>query len=215
MNEGNNTIIIRAIDEFGTVKEKNVSFFVDSKPPKISNIIPKKNQIINGSEFLVKYNEDHLKDVVLFFNPNYTLQDCGSGNNVECTASVNLTSFDTLFIDFYFEVSDFLHTSRSKEKRVFVDTTSPELTLNLPEQNVTYYGKKAPFNVTVSEKVDIEYYDDQDARPQWKRLCTNCNEYGSMKSKVKAFKPGVHHVFIMAVDDAGNADTKEVWFYVA
>lgn len=216
MNEGNNTIIIRAIDEYGKIKEINRTFFVDSKTPKISNILPKKNQIINGSEFYVKYNEDFLDTITLFFDENNeTLENCESGNKKECKKSLNLNSFNDMFIDFYFEVSDILHKTRSKETRVFVDTISPSLNVTLPIENETYYGKKVPFNITSSEKVTIEYYDLQDSRPKWKRLCTNCNEYGNEKIKIKSFKPGIHNILITAIDKAGNADTKEIRFYVA
>lgn len=216
MNEGNNTIIIRAVDEYGTIKEKNATFFVDSKAPKISNIIPKKNQIINGSNFYIKYNEDNLNNITLFVNDkNKTLDGCESGNKQECRTTFDLSLFNDMFIDFYFEVSDLLHITRSKDTRVFVDTTSPLLSITLPLENETYYGKKVPFNITVSEEADVEYYDYQDTRPKWKRLCTNCVDYGNTKSKVKSFKPGFHDVLIIAVDNAGNADTKEIKFYVA
>jgi len=210
--EGWNNITIKATDTFGNTQESNLVFFVDSKAPSISKMFPKKNSVVNGSEFSLTYTEDNLKEIKLFFNPNITLENCTSGKNQECKTSADLTQFENSYIGFYFEISDGINKVKTKETRVFVDTISPVLNLNLPE-NITY-KRKVPFNINVSEKVTIEYLDDKEQNPRWRRLCNNCDEYGNEKLKLKSFKPGIHHVFARGTDDAGNSDIKDVWFEV-
>lgn len=87
-----------------------------------------------------------------------------------------------------------------------MDTTSPILTVNRPEN--TTYGRKVPFNMTVSEDVLLEYIDNSVASPRWRTLCTRCDEYGDSKTKTKAFSKGNHDILIRAIDKAGNSMQK-------
>jgi len=68
------------------------------------------------------------------------------------------------------------------------------------------------FNISVSEDVKIEYIDNSASR--WKRLCSNCDEYGESRKKTKSFKRGVHDILIRATNKAGNIDIKEINFDV-
>lgn len=210
MNEGQNNITIRASID-GAVKEANVSFFIDSKKPIIHSMLPKKKSVTNGSMFWIKYSEDNLEKVELFFNGSSVL-NCTSGRRQECSTSINLSGHDGESIEYWFEVSDSINTVITKKVNVTVDTTSPVLTINMP-QNATY-GKKVPFNISVSEKTDIEYLDSWDVNPQWKKVCSSCNSFGLDKIKTKSFKKGIHELVIKATDDAGNSDEGNVGFFV-
>ena len=217
LNEGENDIAIRAVNGYGYMDEKNVSLFIDSKKPKISKILPRRNNVINGSEFYIKYSEDNLKEVSVVWNPVEVLQDCNeSGINKECSVGINLSLYDGKWIDYYFNVSDIVRSVQSRETRVLVDTTLPVLKVYLPFNKTgnESYGRKISFNITISEDVNLEYYDKSDARPKWTRICTRCNEYGFDKVKTILFKKGVHDILIRAVDKAGNSDTKEIEFKV-
>lgn len=253
LKEGRNNITIRATNEFQTIQE-NISLFIDSIPPKISKTEPGKNEIINGSFFQVKYTEDNPVNVMLFWNPNKTLENCTSGRNQYCSTDANLSDFNNQYINYDFTISDGINTVQSKTTRVFVDTTSPILTVNSPKnpptnnsnssgggvgvglqayfydeygnlvslggstadqpENIIYDTNKIPFNITVSEKVKLEYYDAFDSRPRWKNICSNCNDYGSEKKKTKTFKDGSHNLLIRAIDKAGNSDIEEVLFTI-
>ncbi|MFH1585143.1 MAG: lamin tail domain-containing protein [archaeon] len=211
--DGFNNISIKAIDDFGQAKEQNFVFFVDSKAPKISRTLPKKNSITNGVDFYIKYTEENLKEVSVNWNPAQIISDCNSsGRNQECDIYLDLTPFDGQYIDYYFEVSDQIHTTQSKETRVLVDTTSPEITLNMPESKT--YDRKVPFNIEVSEEVSLEYIDNSDSSPRWRKLCTRCDEYGAERKKTKTFKRGAHDLTIRAFDKAGNSDEESVSFVV-
>ena len=212
--EGENNISIKATDEFGIVVEENISFFIDSKEPRIFRTEPRRNSVVNGSEFLVKYTEDSLESVKLFWNPNLTLSNCTSGNNQECKTEVNLSDFDGQFIIYYFEVSDTINSVKSKEVEVFVDTTSPDLNVIAPENDTTYESN-VPFNITISEEVTLEYIDETDSRPRWRRLCSRCDEYGNSRVREKRFSgEGIHSILIKATDEAGNSDVESIGFVV-
>lgn len=212
VREGENNLTFMAIDKFGDEREFNVLIFVDSKKPKISNTFPKRNSVVNGSFFSVKYIESDIKNVKLVFNPEINLSGCLSGRNQECSTSIDLSLYDNQTIEYHFEISDSISTTISKNVSVKVDTTSPVLTIFIP--NETEYGRKVPFNITISEEAKLEYLDELDSKPTWRNLCRNCAEYGYLKEKEKSFKKGSHDLLIRAVDEAGNADIKNVSFSV-
>ena len=214
LNEGWNNITIIANDSYGSSKQENIRFFIDSKPPKISQIFPRRSAVINGSEFFIKYTENNPLTATLFFNPNITLQNCTSGKNVNCSTSVDLSEFDGQFIDFYFELNDSINLEKSKETRVLVDTTSPILSVNDPVNDAEYENNKVPFRISISEKVLLEYYDEYSPNPRWKHLCVNCDSYGETRVKTERLNAGTHSIIIRAVDKAGNSDTEEITFTV-
>ena len=196
----------------------NINFTVDSTKPRISRTEPKRNSVINGSEFYIKYTEDNLQNITLFYGTNQTTKyNCTAGRNQECIFSeVDLTGYKNQWIEYYFEVTDVARTVQSKKTRVLVDTTSPILTVNMPKDtdiNETY-GRKVPFNMTVTEDVLLEYIDNSDVKPRWRRLTSNNDEYGSIRTKIKSFKRGLHNIQIRATDKAGNSDIKKINFEV-
>ncbi len=209
MIEGENRGTIRATNKFGIVKEENVTFFIDSKKPSISRIEPRNNKVTNGSDFSIKFTEENLKEIKLFWNPNLSLS-CNPGVNTECHISTDLSLFNNQTIEFYFEVSDSVNTVKSKVNKVKVDTSPPILTINSPVN--TTYNKNVPFNITVSEEVLLEYYDSSASNARWKTLCNNCDDFGTARLKVVRFSVGNHDILIRATDDAGNSDVKAVSF---
>jgi len=217
LNEGQNNITIKATDYFGQVKEENASLFIDSKEPKISKIEPTRNSVVNGSEFYIKYTEDDLQDITLFYGTgteSITKDDCLAGRNQECIfRNIDLTGYENQWIEYYFEVSDSVNTVQSRKTRVFVDTISPILTVNSPV-NEAGYGRNVPFNMTVTEDVTLEYIDNFEVIPRWRRLTSNNDEYGSIKTKTKSFKKGIHNIQIRATDKAGNSVSYPISFDV-
>jgi len=123
-----------------------------------------------------------------------------------------LSAFDNQTIEYHYEVSDSISTTISKNISVKVDTTSPILNLFFP--NETEYGRRVPFNITISEEVKLEYLDELDSRPRWRSLCRSCEEYGNLKNKEKSFNKGQHDLLIRAIDEAGNSDVRNVSFIV-
>lgn len=201
----------------GRQKNKTFFLFVDSKKPIIHSILPAKNKFTNGDLFYIKYSEDNLKEIKLFWEgvngSGGKILNCSSGRKQECETSVDLSIYDGKYIEYWLEVSDSVNTVITKKTKVFVDTTSPELNVYKPEEGRTY-GRSVPFKISVSENVTIEYKDSWDEIPQWRRLCSNCDSYGIEKQKTKTFRKGIHNLTIKATDKAGNFDEEDVGFFV-
>ncbi len=216
LKEGENNITIKAIDRFGQATEKNISLFIDSNKPQISNIKPRRNSVINGSEFFIRYAEENLQNITLFWNPNIVLENCPAGKNQNCSTSADLSAYEGKWIDYWFEISDVVRTVESRKTRVFVDTIPPILKVNMPRNQIgnETYGRNVPFNISVSEEVTLKYFDSNVNYPKWRTLCVNCNEYGNSRERTIAFSKGSHDIIIMAVDRAGNADEIERSFKV-
>jgi hypothetical protein len=212
-NEGENNISIRAEDKFGQVVEKNINFFIDSKKPKISRVLPRRNSFINGSEFYIKYTETNLKKVELFWNNSKILNDCNtSGKNQECTININLSNHNGYWIEYWFEVSDNINTAKSRKTRVRVDTIPPKL-LN-PNSFYNQTNKYIYFNLSIEENnlKKVEYIDSNTQKPRWRKLCSRLKN--NICYKKKSFKPGPHNLSIRAIDKAGNSITKQINFEV-
>jgi hypothetical protein len=220
LREGENNITIKATNEFDFVEEKNISIMVDSKKPRISRTTPKRNAIINGSNFYLKLREDYLKHIsmVIEFNGSKDIIPLDVNNCVQdrsykgCNYDFDLTVYDGKQIEYYFIVKDSINQVESRKTKVWVDTTPPELDVYFPEDD--FYGRKVPFNITVSEKVLIEYYNPSDRNARWRRLTSNKDEYGNTRFKTKTFKRGMHDLQIRATDKAGNSDIDVISFEV-
>ncbi len=211
--EGNNSIGIRATDSRGLTQEQNVSFFVDSKVPRIARTLPRRNAVSNGTGFYVKYTEDNVRSVELFWDGGENVS-CDSGINQECALGyVNLSAHDGEYLNYYFQVSDYVRSVQSKPLTILIDTTHPDIQVSSPEDGAVY-GRRVQFNMSVSEDVIIEYYDSSEASPRWRRLCNNCDEYGSARAKLRGLKPGTHDMLFRATDKAGQTDIQRVVFTV-
>jgi len=220
MKEGENNVSIKLTDQFGIMEEQNISLFVDSKKPRISRTYPRRNKVTNGSDFSIKYTESNVEEIELFFNSSnlssrIELYNCSSGRNQECSIRIDVSDYDGQVIDYYYNITDTVRTVSSRlVKKVLVDTTDPNITINIP-LNDSVSGRRVQLNITVSEEVLLEYYDDNTYRPRWRRLCSRCDEYGESRIRKKSFYfTGQHNVLIRATDKAGNTDVKEVSFTV-
>ena len=230
-SDGFHELVIFGVFENGNVSEIR-NFTVDSKIPKVIKTTPKvklktnplRTSVTNGSDFTVKYNEENVREVLLGINPvnssvvtvvNITDQCNESGRGILCNFQVDLTAFDGQQVFYWINITDIAnHTGSSRPIKVFVDTTEPVLTVNAPVDNSTY-GRQVPFNLSVNEQVSsLEFIDNTDKNPRWKKVCSHCEDYGLERLKTKSFKIGQHDLMIRAVDYAGNSDAVPVSFDV-
>jgi len=210
--DGLHSLIIEASDSYGNSEQKSVNFFVDSVSPRILNTEPGMNQVTNGSSFYIKYTEENLKSIVLFYGDKNKTLSCDSGKNKECVTSADLSEYDGQEIEYWFRVTDVAdNTDSSKPITVLVDTTFPVLTVNSPVGS-TLYGMVVPFNMSVSEKVTLEFMDNSDANPKWEKICSACDSYGLGKLKTRLFSLGIHNLTIRATDKAGNDNMEMISF---
>ncbi len=207
-NDGVHNLTIKATDAYGNLEQENVSFFIDSKLPKIVKIEPTSNKVVNGSRFYVKYSEDNLKSMTLYYGNQSKLLNCSAGNNKNCSTNVNLAVYNGQYIDYWFIVSDEFRNISSRVARIKVDTGIPILNVTSPEN--ANYLRRVKFNITISEKAKLEYYDNSALRLRWTSLCTNCDKYQNTKS----FSAGVHNLIIRATDKAGNSAEKNIQFSI-
>ncbi len=210
--DGQHDLRIKVTDAFGFVNEQNISFEVDSKKPVINKIEPKNGAVTNGESFKVKYSEENLRNVILVVENNENiLSYCEAGKNKECSASLDLSAYDGEWVDYWFNVSDYVGEVQSKVYSIKIDTTDPVITLNLPTNNFDYDSNKIGIDVQLSEKVKrLEYIDYEDSRAKWKMLCNKCSYY----NKTKNFKNGPHDLDVRAIDEAGNFDLENVKFII-
>jgi len=211
--EGITNLKLRAIKNFAVANETSVTFSIDSKKPRIGLIEPKTNSYTNGSDFMIKYTEENLKQIVLHLVKDTTdvsipLTGCVSGTNKICSANVDLSAYDGQKIKYYFVVSDQVNTVESRMNNIKVDTSAPILTVNSPLDGINYL-KKIELNVNINEKVQTLEYNDNNKG--FRTLCSNCNKYDNSKTLTK----GSHNLKVRAIDYAGNSDLEERNFIVS
>lgn len=205
-SEGFHDLTIRAADNAGNTDEISLSFMVDSRQPRIIRTYPSSRDYGNG-EFIVEYTEDNLKSITLFYIPEGYADyadmirfDCPSGDNQECT--FNVEGLPQGELTYYFEIRDKASVVYSRDSTITIDTVAPELTDNNPLSG-TLESNTVDFDFSISEEVTLEYIDNTDARPRYRRICSRCTEY----QRTRYFSTGSHELTIMATDEAGNSDT--------
>lgn len=215
-DEGQNIIQLKAVDDAGNeALSNNISFFIDSKKPKIKKTLPKKG-FANG-EFWVNFQEENPESLILYYgingsnSMNVDLSSCipsGTSNDKQsCTANVDLSSYDGQEISYWFTLMDIVGNSvSSKPINLEVDMTAPQV-LNPGDffhyENGTKY---VYFHLNITEEnfdeVIYSYLDDM-GRLKEKLLCSRLKE--GMCEKRVSFKEGEYHLTVSAWDEAGNS----------
>ena len=81
--------------------------------------------------------------------------------------------------------------------------------------NVIYNDRKIAFNISASEKVDfMEYKNLNDRNPKWKKLCSDCEEYGFSHKRTKIFSDGEHNLSIRATDYYGQVKEENFSIFI-
>lgn len=75
--------------------------------------------------------------------------------------------------------------------------------------NGIYPERRILLDIEATEELDeIEYKDNFDSNPRWKRLCSRCDEY----ERERSFRDGVHNLLIRCTPFAGEPEEHEVSF---
>ena len=208
-DEGYNYLVIKSIGD-NKEKEYNINFFIDSKEPKITKVDPKIGYV-NG-EFLVKYTEENVKDVKIYYQNNIVVKDdCESGKNIECLFDVDLSPYEGQEISFFFEVEDIVgNKDISKIYEVEVDTLASKIT----SLNYSIDGRYVYFEIQLDSEAEYfgySYVDDK-GRLKERRLCSKCDSYGIEKVRKKSFRSGHYDLTIYTEDEAENKDEWNIEF---
>lgn len=137
--EGENELIVRATTYSGRFYFNYAFFKVDSKAPVIYETYPFKKT--NGT-FGVRYSEDNLIRVVLFYGPNLNYSsefNCLSGQNTWCFGYVNVSAWQGKKINYKFVLEDIFRSKDSKVKNVIVDLSSSE-SLSFWNKILAFFG---------------------------------------------------------------------------
>ena len=215
--DGEHNITIRATNEFGFSREENISFFIDSKAPKIYSTFPKMNKFTGGSDFYVKFIEENVKQVTLAINNThfYNVSDCSvTGKYHECYADINLSEFEGKEIMYFFNVSDYLRSTNSRSVKIKVDTLAPEMEIISPVDSGNY-TKKVNFEIKINETnlASVSYVYNYSGKEREVLLCAKLNS-DNICHKTKSFAPGEYQITVKAEDKTGKVIGKSVEFSV-
>jgi len=208
-NEGENRASFKVIDAVGNTDfVYEIPFKVDSKKPRVLTMLPRTNKFTNGSLFSVKYTEDNLQNITMFYGTNLDTRSvlktsCESGSFMQCLfENIDISDFDGEKIQYWFILSDEVRSVESRKRKVKVDTTLPELVSfdwELQRNNRVSFV----FEVKEDNFKEITYIDKSELEPKWKRLCSSIRD-GSCNKKVR-FSSGSHILDIKMSDKAGNS----------
>lgn len=216
-DDGENIIQFKAIDEAGNVAfSNNVSFFIDSKKPKIKKTLPKKG-FANG-EFEVEFQEGNPKALTLRYGINgsssqaIAISSCNksgtSNDKYYCVVNVNLGAYNGQEISYWFTLEDLVgNVINSKPINLKVDMSAPQV-LN-PSSFFSYENgtKYVYFNLSINEENFNEAtysYLDSKGRMKEGTLCTRLKD-GTCYKKLTFTKEGAYDLTISIIDEAGNS----------
>ena len=214
-DEGLNNLTFRVVDVVGNENNFNLSFFVDSKDPRILKTDPR-NGFASGN-FNVQFKEENPTNLTLTYGNNisgYLSQElnleteCNENKGkIICNTDVNLDNYDGEEIEYQFILTDIAgNFDESKKRNLDVDTTFPilnELNYTIDRSRVNFF-----MNITEINFDQVEYIDNSDLRPRWKILCSRLKE-GICEKKI-SLKTGGHDLSIQVIDDAGNGISQNV-----
>lgn len=212
-SDGLKNLTIRARDRAGNAAYTNVSFFVDSKSPKIYRTSPK-NGFADGN-FEVQFKEDNPQELKLFYGDgivtrqvNVNLQDCyEEQSKMNCDVDANLNEFNTKEIEYWFNLLDIAGNSvDSKRTKVSVDTTPPVINNLGNFWRYTSGEKYVYFNLSIDEENfdDASYsYFDSRGRERERKICLKLKD--RICAKRFTFNKGHYDLTVKVNDKAGNS----------
>ena len=218
LREGEDEVVIRAVDSSGNIADVELLLFIDSKKPKILKTEPK-NGFADGT-FLVQFKEDNPSELKLHYGNEDTgmreaeldLNSCTKiKDKTTCEADVALNDYDGESIEYWFALKDIADNSaESKHLILNVDIKNPVIK-NL---DYTINKNRVEFNIEIEEDnfSELEYLDSGDKNPTWKMLCSKLKN--NVCNVRKSFSIGEHELSIQVIDKAGNSVAESIQFTI-
>src|SRR3989338_1035092 len=217
-SEGLNNIGFKIVDVVGNTAYENISFFIDSKKPRIYKTEPRSG-FANG-DFYVQFMEENPSLLNInygnfitgFRNANVDLNTCVQDRTkTNCNINVDLDDYDGQEIDYFFNITDIASKYyQYRTNTVEVDKTAP--VLNNINYTIVRTSVTFTFNVTENNFDVIEYMDNSDSRPTWRTMCSRLSN--EICTKRITFREGEHDLSIQIADEAGNIVAENAVFTV-
>jgi len=151
--EGENSFLLKSVYGDSSPETESVSFFVDSKKPVISRTYPLSSYVVNEGPFSVRYSEDNLKEVTLYYGNDGDIEEkssseCVSGKDKQCDFSLELEDYDGQYLEYWFMLDDGINNATSRKTRVKVDLTAP----TIDDYSITANDNNVKFIVDITEE---------------------------------------------------------------
>jgi len=211
--EGLNNLTFRATDPLGNSAYYNLTFFIDTKKPKITKIDPR-NGLTSGS-FYVEFREDNPLTLTAIYNASPTqtesinLEDSCivEKSKHSCSFDLDFENLNNKTVRVIFNLTDIAGNSYSSKPILLkVDTTFP--VINSLDYELEGLGLNIITNITEANFDDVSYIDNSDPKSRWKRLCSSLKN-GICQRKI-TLRSGNHSLDIQVTDDAGNSVAQNI-----
>ncbi len=207
LTDGQQTVILRAVDAQGNNATSSLIFTVDTSSPILDILSPENGTITNGSTILVKWEaEDEITDIKA-----YRIRvDEGEWSDQSMNVSENVTLSSEGWHTIYVQTEDMAGNTEIVSIEVLLDRTGPEVFFTFPADGYN----------TTDTTFDVKWtgYDVLSGISRFELSVDDGTALG-LSSLVTGFtltslSPGDHSVVLIAFDGAGNDKGIEVSFRI-
>ena len=217
--DGLHEVDIQVTDKAGNSVGEHISFFTDSKEPRITRTEPTRG--FADGNFELQFSEENPKSIILHYGNSETeyrnkevdiVNECYEERRRQyCSTKVDLKDYDGQEIEYWFDLIDIVDNSvESRHTILAVDTTYP--VINNLEYSIDRYYVYFDIDITEENLYGVEYYDHSESTPRWKRICSIL--YNGKCEKKVYFGRGLHDVDIQVTDKAGNSVGENIDFEI-
>ncbi|MFH1211557.1 MAG: hypothetical protein V1659_01360 [Candidatus Woesearchaeota archaeon] len=211
VEDGYHILEIRAYDYNNNMEPYFVHFYVDTMPPEIISTTPANGYFIERGpvDFKIKYNENFIVSLKLFYKStteqSYHLRtmSCQNGEDVECIATVDLSSYPELSqIQYYFELQDSFDTiSSGATFKIDTATAEQPILITNPGNNAILNSKS--IQLTVLPNMPMTSIKRSLNGGTWSTMCSsNCN--AQVTKSVTLVDKQENEISVEGTDQLGN-----------
>jgi hypothetical protein len=221
-NSGNITGGIHALHYASDVCNETEQTFIgkfDFKNPTIKNLFPDhSSEEFNLPNLTIQAEIDEIfqgNSGVNISSITMEIDNIPVSPEVELNGIDAIVSYSQPLSDGFHQVE--LHVSDNAGRETFkiwnfelLSTSDFELFLWEPSSGI-FEERRIPFNITLSRPAEIiEYMNNLDNNPRWRRLCKDCDSWGAERKRTLSLNEGENEITIRAIDALNNQDSATV-----
>ncbi|RLI99306.1 MAG: hypothetical protein DRP08_07290, partial [Candidatus Aenigmatarchaeota archaeon] len=188
-----------------TLHEWNISWVKDTIPPNITIYLPENKTYNHKTNIPLNYtvSDEGVGVDTCWYSvdggANQTLPNC---QNTTFSVATDGTHYVTVY------ANDTAGNVNSSTRYFSVDSTPPNISIQLPEDKIYDYKTNLPLNYTVTDNFDVDtcWYSVDGGANQTLPNCQN--------TTFDVTTDGSHYVTVYANDTAGNVNSSTRYFYV-